>query len=99
MLMECVLVIKATVDLSCLRLFGYQSAKFPVRSAETVSVTFNSTGSQVYTMSRNLPPTVCDTASPQIKWQFVDEEGTYRNSVTMKSGCFAGDRDEASLLV
>ena len=64
---------------------------------DCVSVCFSSTGTQLFTLQRQLPPCVFDIWSREAKYSFVDDTGVYRNSVTMKSGCFMGQRDEVSV--
>ncbi|XP_067895607.1 DDB1- and CUL4-associated factor 5 isoform X2 [Heterodontus francisci] len=64
--------------------------KLPMQSA--MSVRFNSSGTQLLALRRRLPPVLYDIHSPQSVFEF-DNQG-YFNSCTMKSCCFAGDRDQ-----
>ncbi|XP_038621435.1 DDB1- and CUL4-associated factor 5 isoform X2 [Tachyglossus aculeatus] len=57
-----------------------------------MSVRFNSNGSQLLALRRRLPPVLYDIHSRLPVFQF-DNQG-YFNSCTMKSCCFAGDRDQ-----
>ncbi|XP_061897248.1 DDB1- and CUL4-associated factor 5 [Entelurus aequoreus] len=57
-----------------------------------MSVRFNSTGTQLLALRRRLPPVLYDLHSRLPSFQF-DNQG-YFNSCTMKSCCFAGDRDQ-----
>lgn len=59
-----------------------------------MSVRFNSSGTQLLALRRRLPPVLYDIHSPQSVFEF-DNQG-YFNSCTMKSCCFAGDRDQVS---
>ncbi len=45
-------------------------------------------------MMRKLPPCVFNIWERLAQFSFVDDTGGYRNTVTMKSGCFLGQRDE-----
>ncbi|XP_069774191.1 DDB1- and CUL4-associated factor 5 isoform X2 [Narcine bancroftii] len=64
--------------------------RLPMQSA--MSVRFNSSGTQLLALRRRLPPVLYDIHSPQSVFEF-DNQG-YFNSCTMKSCCFAGDRDQ-----
>ncbi|XP_053684779.1 DDB1- and CUL4-associated factor 5 [Sabethes cyaneus] len=57
-----------------------------------MSVRFNSLGTQVLALRRRLPPILFSTASPEPVCQFYHPD--YYNSCTMKSCCFAGERDQ-----
>ncbi|XP_037550753.1 DDB1- and CUL4-associated factor 5 [Nematolebias whitei] len=57
-----------------------------------MSVRFNSTGTQLLALRRRLPPVLYELQSRLPSFQF-DNQG-YFNSCTMKSCCFAGDRDQ-----
>jgi hypothetical protein len=59
-----------------------------------MSVRFNSNGTQLLALRRRLPPVLYDIHSRLPVFQF-DNQG-YFNSCTMKSCCFAGDRDQVS---
>ncbi|XP_075388431.1 DDB1- and CUL4-associated factor 5 isoform X2 [Tenrec ecaudatus] len=63
---------------------------FSLQSA--MSVRFNSNGTQLLALRRRLPPVLYDIHSRLPVFQF-DNQG-YFNSCTMKSCCFAGDRDQ-----
>uniref|UniRef100_A0A7N9DDX1 DDB1 and CUL4 associated factor 5 n=1 Tax=Macaca fascicularis TaxID=9541 RepID=A0A7N9DDX1_MACFA len=58
-----------------------------------MSVRFNSNGTQLLALRRRLPPVLYDIHSRLPVFQF-DNQG-YFNSCTMKSCCFAGDRDQS----
>lgn len=62
----------------------------PLQSA--MSVRFSSSGTQLLALRRRLPPVLYDLHSRLPSFQF-DHQG-YFNSCTMKSCCFAGDRDQ-----
>uniref|UniRef100_A0A8C6ZEV7 DDB1 and CUL4 associated factor 5 n=1 Tax=Nothoprocta perdicaria TaxID=30464 RepID=A0A8C6ZEV7_NOTPE len=57
-----------------------------------MSVRFNSNGTQLLALRRRLPPVLYDIHCRLPVFQF-DNQG-YFNSCTMKSCCFAGDRDQ-----
>ncbi|RVE57592.1 hypothetical protein OJAV_G00217730 [Oryzias javanicus] len=57
-----------------------------------MSVRFNSSGTQLLALRRRLPPVLYELHSRLPSFQF-DNQG-YFNSCTMKSCCFAGDRDQ-----
>ncbi|KAM8921576.1 DDB1- and CUL4-associated factor 5 [Pelodytes ibericus] len=57
-----------------------------------MSVRFNSNGTQLLALRRRLPPVLYDIHSRLPIFQF-DNQG-YFNSCTMKSCCFAGDKDQ-----
>ncbi|KAM7403545.1 hypothetical protein PAMA_004142 [Pampus argenteus] len=57
-----------------------------------MSVRFNSTGTQLLALRRRLPPVLYELHSRLPSFQF-DNQG-YFNSCTMKSCCFAGDKDQ-----
>lgn len=59
-----------------------------------MSVRFNSTGTQLLALRRRLPPVLYELHSRLPSYQF-DNQG-YFNSCTMKSCCFAGDKDQVS---
>lgn len=61
-----------------------------------MSVRFNSNGTQLLALRRRLPPVLYDIHSRLPVFQF-DNQG-YFNSCTMKSCCFAGDRDQVNVL-
>uniref|UniRef100_A0A8C4WVE4 Uncharacterized protein n=1 Tax=Eptatretus burgeri TaxID=7764 RepID=A0A8C4WVE4_EPTBU len=82
--------------LSCLRHFG-SSPGGPPSSA--MSVRFTGDGGRLAALRRRLPPVLYDLGGPRVgggpappPTQF-DHPG-YFNSCTMKSCCFAGDRDQ-----
>lgn len=60
-----------------------------------MSVRFNSTGTQLLALRRRLPPVLYELQSRLPSFQF-DNQG-YFNSCTMKSCCFAGDKDQVGL--
>lgn len=63
------------------------------REAEScMSVRFNTNGSQILALRRRLPPVLYSTEDVEPVAQFYDI--SYYNSCTMKSCCFAGERDE-----
>ena len=47
-------------------------------------------------MHRTLPPCLFDLWDEEVKLSFMDNTGCYKNLVTMKSGCFMGQKDEVS---
>ena len=47
-------------------------------------------------MHRTLPPCLFDLWNEKVKLSFVDNTGSYKNMVTMKSGCFMGQNDEVT---
>lgn len=51
-------------------------------------------GQQLYVMHRVLPPVLYDLWHEEARLSFMDNTGSYRNVVTMKSGCFMGQNDE-----
>ncbi|KAM6961108.1 DDB1- and CUL4-associated factor 5 [Aplochiton taeniatus] len=57
-----------------------------------MSVRFNSTGTHLLALRRRLPPVLYELHSRLPSFQF-DNQG-YFNSCTMKSCCFAGDKDQ-----
>lgn len=57
-----------------------------------MSVRFNSMGSQVLALRRRLPPILYDSCVSLPICQFYHPD--YYNSCTMKSCCFAGEKDE-----
>nr|XP_046223518.1 DDB1- and CUL4-associated factor 5-like isoform X2 [Oncorhynchus gorbuscha] len=57
-----------------------------------MSVRFNSAGTQLLALRRRLPPVLYELHSRLPSFQF-DNQG-YFNSCTMKSCCFAGDKDQ-----
>lgn len=61
-----------------------------------MSVRFNSTGTQLLALRRRLPPVLYELHSRLPSFQF-DNQG-YFNSCTMKSCCFAGDKDQVGRL-
>ena len=74
---------------SCLIRYGGSLAK-----QSCMSVRINSTGDRVIGLRRRLPPVLFHLNSPTTMHQF-DHSGYY-NSCTMKSCCFAGDKDQVS---
>ncbi|KAI8505527.1 DDB1- and CUL4-associated factor 5 [Branchiostoma belcheri] len=72
---------------SCVQRFGGS-----LTSDSAMSVKFNGLGTQVMGLRRRLPPVLYNLHSPAPACQF-DHPGYY-NSCTMKSCCFAGDRDQ-----
>uniref|UniRef100_A0A5F9CJ49 DDB1 and CUL4 associated factor 5 n=1 Tax=Oryctolagus cuniculus TaxID=9986 RepID=A0A5F9CJ49_RABIT len=79
-------VILHDVESSLLRYGGNLSLQ------SAMSVRFNSNGTQLLALRRRLPPVLYDIHSRLPVFQF-DNQG-YFNSCTMKSCCFAGDRDQ-----
>lgn len=61
-------------------------------SQSAMSVRFNSTGTHILALRRRLPPVMYDVTSGHSAAEFDHPE--YYNSCTMKSCCFAGDRDQ-----
>lgn len=61
-------------------------------SQSAMSVRFNSTGTHILALRRRLPPVLYDVASGHTAAEFDHPE--YYNSCTMKSCCFAGERDQ-----
>ncbi|KFM76065.1 DDB1- and CUL4-associated factor 5, partial [Stegodyphus mimosarum] len=57
-----------------------------------MSVRFNSTGTHLLALRRRLPPVLYELTSVLPAAEFDHQE--YYNSCTMKSCCFAGDKDE-----
>ncbi|XP_078590919.1 uncharacterized protein LOC144870514 [Branchiostoma floridae x Branchiostoma japonicum] len=72
---------------SCVQRFGGS-----LTSDSAMSVKFNALGTQVMGLRRRLPPVLYNLHSDVAACQF-DHPGYY-NSCTMKSCCFAGDRDQ-----
>ena len=60
-----------------------------------MSVRFNQMGTRLVALRRRLPPVVYNIQSSAAAVQF-DHSGYY-NSCTMKSCCFAGDRDQVRM--
>jgi hypothetical protein len=50
-------------------------------------------------MHRVLPPVLYDLWHEEARLSFMDNTGSYRNVVTMKSGCFMGQNDEVHVYV
>ena len=84
---------KLALFLMC-RLLRYKSTEWALEKQDVMSVCFNRAGTQLFTMQKHLPPTVFDIWNREPCYSFTSSDGGYRNSVTMKSGCFAGPRDE-----
>eukprot|EP00118_Oscarella_pearsei_P011064 m.71347 g.71347 ORF g.71347 m.71347 type:complete len:349 (+) comp35739_c0_seq2:681-1727(+) len=59
---------------------------------KTMSVTFNQAGTELLVLRRRLPPVLYNVFEPLPACQFLHEG--YLNACTMKSGCFAGDKDQ-----
>ena len=57
-----------------------------------VSVCFNKSGEQLFALYRGLSPCLFDLHEPKPVQCFVND--SYRNMVTLKSGCFMGSDDE-----
>lgn len=76
------------------RLLRYKSTEWALEKQDVMSVCFNRAGTRLFTMQKHLPPTVFDIWNREPCYSFTSSDGGYRNSVTMKSGCFAGPRDE-----
>ena len=57
-----------------------------------MSVRINKMGTQIIALRRRMPPVLYNIESPAAQFQF-DHQGYY-NSCTMKSCCFAGDKDQ-----
>uniref|UniRef100_T1JJB3 Uncharacterized protein n=1 Tax=Strigamia maritima TaxID=126957 RepID=T1JJB3_STRMM len=63
-----------------------------VPSESCMSVRFNNTGTRILALRRRLPPVLYNVQSNKPICQFDHRE--YYNSCTMKSCCFAGDKDQ-----
>lgn len=74
----------------------YQSTEHPVYREDGVSVCFNSSGTQLFSMYRHHAPALHSLWDSRALYYYSDVQGEYRNSVTMKSGCFMGQNDEVS---
>ncbi|GFY50484.1 DDB1- and CUL4-associated factor 5 [Trichonephila inaurata madagascariensis] len=61
-------------------------------SQSAMSVRFNSAGTHLLALRRRFPPVLYEITSPQPAAEFDHHE--YYNSCTMKSCCFAGDKDQ-----
>ncbi|KAF8770636.1 DDB1- and CUL4-associated factor 5 like protein [Argiope bruennichi] len=61
-------------------------------SQSAMSVRFNSQGTHLLALRRRFPPVLYELSSPQPAAEFDHHE--YYNSCTMKSCCFAGERDQ-----
>ncbi|KAG8179420.1 hypothetical protein JTE90_026320 [Oedothorax gibbosus] len=61
-------------------------------SQSAMSVRFNSTGTHLLALRRRFPPVLYEITSTQPTAEFDHNE--YYNSCTMKSCCFAGDKDQ-----
>lgn len=72
---------------SCLTKYGTGTA-----AESCMSVRFCRSGNQILALRRRLPPVLFDLHSSVPSCQFDHRE--YYNSCTMKSCCFAGDRDQ-----
>ena len=82
--------------MSFFRVIAYKSSHGPSLREDAVSVCFNSTGTQLFSMYRRRAPTLHDLWESTALCHCSDITGAYRNSVTMKSGCFLGQNDEVS---
>ena len=72
----------------------YRSSQWTRRKEDSVSACFNSTGSQLFVLRKRQPPCLFSLWEEEPLFSFFDDSGGYRNSVTMKSGCFMGQNDE-----
>ncbi|XP_054723193.1 DDB1- and CUL4-associated factor 5-like [Uloborus diversus] len=61
-------------------------------SDSAMSVRFNNSGTHLLALRRRLPPVLYDITADYFVAEFDHEE--YYNSCTMKSCCFAGDKDQ-----
>jgi hypothetical protein len=67
---------------------------YPVFNEDGVSICFNSTGTKVFSMYRYHAPVLHSLWESSALCYYGDLDGKYKNSVTMKSGCFMGQDDE-----
>ena len=79
---------------SLFRLVRYKCTTWPIVREDAVSACFDSTGQQLYVMHRMLPPCLYELWDEEARLSFMDNTGSYKNTVTMKSGCFMGQNDE-----
>ena len=78
------------------RLVRYKCTTWPIVREDAVSACFDHTGQHLYVMHRVLPPVLYDLWHEEARLSFMDNTGSYKNIVTMKSGCFMGQNDEVS---
>lgn len=76
------------------RMVNYKGTRYPTFSEDGVSVCFNSAGTQLFSMYRRNACTLHNLWETSALCIYSDVNGAYRNSVTMKSGCFMGQDDE-----
>lgn len=81
------------------RVVRYRCTTWPIVREDAVSACFDRTGQQLYVMHRVLPPVLYDLWHDKARLSFMDNTGSYRNVVTMKSGCFMGQNDEVCTVV
>ena len=74
------------------RVRRYQGVGSVTLKENAVSVCFNKTGEQLFALYRGLSPCLFDLHEPKPVQCFVND--SYRNMVTLKSGCFMGPHDE-----
>ena len=74
-----------------------QSRFYPLKREDAVSVCFNTTGTQLFSMYRSRAPVLHTLWERSALCYFTDSSKKYRNSVTMKSGCFMGQSDEVMM--
>ena len=79
------------------RLVRYKCTTWPIVREDAVSACFDRTGQQLYVMHRVLPPVLYDLWHEEARLSFMDNTGSYKNIVTMKSGCFMGQNDEVGV--
>lgn len=80
------------------RLVRYKCTRWPIVREDAVSACFDRTGQQLYVMHRILPPCLYDLWHEEAQLSFMDNTGSYKNIVTMKSGCFMGQNDEVMVV-
>ena len=79
-----------------IRILVYEPTWNPLFQQDVVSVCFDRSGTRVLTLQRQLPPTVFNIWEGKALYQLADDTRSYRNSVTMKTGCFLGHSDEVN---
>ena len=87
------------LSLFLFRVVRYRCTTWPIVREDAVSACFDRTGQQLYVMHRVLPPVLYDLWHDKARLSFMDNTGSYRNVVTMKSGCFMGQNDEVCTIV
>ena len=88
-----------SLSLFLFRVVRYRCTTWPIVREDAVSACFDRTGQQLYVMHRVLPPVLYDLWHDKARLSFMDNTGSYRNVVTMKSGCFMGQNDEVCTVV